>query len=58
MNVLKYLKFKSRDGKNKLKENISLDICYTDNTRNVFRGTNDGVDNINSFLSDSFKKII
>ena len=29
MNVLKYLKYKSGK-KNKLKENISLDICYTD----------------------------
>lgn len=50
MNVLKYLKYKSKTGKNKLKENISLDICYTDNTKNVFRGSIEGVENINSFL--------
>lgn len=51
MNVLKFLKFKSSKTKAKLTEQISLDICYTDNTKNVFRGTINGVENINSFCS-------
>lgn len=50
INVLKYLKFKSTKNNSKLIENISLDICYTDNTKNIFRCTIDGVNNINSFL--------
>lgn len=50
INVLKYLKFKSTKNNSKLTENISLDICYTDNTKNIFRCTIDGVNNINSFL--------
>lgn len=51
INVLKFLKFKSTKTKSKLNEKILLDICYTDNTRNVFRCTIDGVENINAFLS-------
>ena len=39
MNVLKFLKFKSSKTKAKLTEYITLDICYTDNTKNIFRGT-------------------
>ena len=37
LNGLKYLKFKSSETKSKLIENISLDICYTDNSKNTFR---------------------
>lgn len=51
INVLKYLKYKSTKSKSKLSETISLDICYTDNTRNVFRCTVEGIENINAFLS-------
>lgn len=49
INVLKFLKFKSKQDNNKIYETISLDICYSDNNLNVFRCSIDGVDNINSF---------
>jgi len=51
INVLKFLKYTSKETKSKLTETISLDICYTDNTKNVFRGTIEGIENINAFLS-------
>lgn len=56
INVLKYLKFKSSETKSKLTENISLDICYTDNSKNTFRCTIEGVNNINGFLSATHLK--
>ena len=56
INVLKYLKFKSKSTKSKLTETISLDICYVDNTKNVYRCSIDGVKNINAFLSATHLK--
>ena len=56
MNVLKFLKYKSGKTKSKLSEQISLDICYSDMTKNVFRGTINGVENINAFLSATHLK--
>ena len=56
MNVLKFLKYKSGKTKSKLTEQISLDICYSDMTKNVFRGTINGVENINAFLSATHLK--
>jgi SAM-dependent methyltransferase len=51
MNVMKYLKLKSKQEKLKLKESIMLDIIYKDNTNNRYRGTIEGQENINNFLN-------
>ena len=59
MNVLKYLKYKSIKENKKIFETINMDICYVDNTKNTYRCTIDGVENINSFLGAThLKKII